>query len=195
MVAIAAEKGTPKPEGELRRIAEARCRVVAGMTFLAAGTPMFLMGEEVGASKDFTYDGFLENREDLHGQRRGDGQYLFRYYADVIRLRRRHRALSTTNIELMNVHNADRVLAFHRWRGPEHYIVVTTLSDTGFPDGYPINVPLDAQGRWRQIFTSDALAYGGNGVSNEEELSVDAEQQLRVKLPARGFVVLRHTPS
>lgn len=193
MVAIAAEKGAPKPEGELRKIAEARCRFVAGMTFLAAGTPMFLMGEEIGAARDFTYDGFLEAREDLHGERQGAGKYLFRFYADIIRLRRRHRALSTTNIEISNVHNADRVLAFHRWRGPEHYLVVSTLSDTGFPDGYPITTPADATGRWRQIFTSDAAIYGGNGVSNEEELTVN-DRTVRVKLPARGFVVLRHTP-
>jgi 1,4-alpha-glucan branching enzyme len=194
MVAIAADKNTPTPTGELRRVAEARCRFVAGMTFLSAGTPMFLMGEEIGASKDFTYTGFLERREDLHGQRRGEGKYLFRFYADIIRLRRRHRALSTTNIEIMNVHNADRVLAFHRWRGPEHYLIVSTLSDHGFSDGYPVSVPADAQGRWRQIFTSDATIYGGDGTASNDELLV-SEGQLSVKLPARGFVVLRHTPS
>jgi 1,4-alpha-glucan branching enzyme len=194
MVAIAAGRDTPKPSGELRRVAEGRCRVVAGMTFMSAGTPMFLMGEEIGASKDFTYSGFMENREDLHRERLGDGQYLFRFYADVIRLRRRHRALSTTNIEIMNVHNADRVLAFHRWRGPEHYLVVSTLSDSGFPEGYAVNVPADAHGKWRQVFTSDAAIYGGDGVSNEQELAV-SEGQVVVKLPARGFVVLRHTPS
>ena len=194
MVAIAAGKGTPKPEGELRRIAEARCRVVAGITFLSAGTPMFLMGEEIGACKDFTYDGFLENREDFYSERRGDGQKSFRFYADIIRLRRRHRALSTTNIEIMNVHDADRVLAFHRWRGPEHYLIVTTLSDSGFAEGYAINVPPDAHGRWRQIFSSDAEVYGGDGVTNDAALVVEAGT-LKVKLPARGFVVLRHTPS
>ncbi|MEY4576109.1 MAG: hypothetical protein RL701_812, partial [Pseudomonadota bacterium] len=45
MVAIAADKNTPPPTGELRAIAEARCRFVAGVTLLSAGTPMFLMGE------------------------------------------------------------------------------------------------------------------------------------------------------
>jgi 1,4-alpha-glucan branching enzyme len=194
MVAIAAQKGTPTPEGELRRIAEARCRVIAGMTFLSAGTPMFLMGEEIGASQDFTYDGFMEHREDLRGERRGRGQYLFRFYADIIRLRRRHRALSTTNIEIMNVHNADRVLAFHRWRGPEHYLIVSTLNDNGFPDGYCVDVPADAGGRWRQIFSSDAKVYGGNGVSNDNELVAESGK-MQVRLPARGFVVLRHTPA
>ena len=115
MVALAADKGAERPTGDLRRIAEARCRFVAGMTFLSAGTPMFLMGEEIGATKDFTYDGFLENREDLYGERAGEGKYLFRFYADLIRLRRRHLALSTPSIEITAVHNADRTMVFHRW--------------------------------------------------------------------------------
>jgi 1,4-alpha-glucan branching enzyme len=194
MVAIAAEKGTPPPEGQLRAIAEARCRFVAGMTFLSAGTPMFLMGEEIGAVKDFTYDGFLENREDLHGARAGIGKNLFRFYSDLIRLRRRHRALSTPNIEIRHIHNAERVLAFHRWNGPEHYMVVSTLSDVGYPDGYTVSVPNDARGDWREIFSSDAVRYGGDGVSNPEDLSA-ADGELTVKVPARGFVVLRHMPS
>jgi 1,4-alpha-glucan branching enzyme len=194
MVAIAADKNTPPPEGELRQIAEARCRFVAGMTFLSAGTPMFLMGEEIGATKDFKYDTFLENREDLRGERKGAGAKLFRFYADIIRLRRRHRTLATPNIEIRHVHNADRVLAFHRWRGPEHYLVVATLSDSGYPDGYTVTVPEDTTGVWREIFNSDDLIYGGSGLRNEQEITAAEEQKLTVKLPPRGFVVLRHMP-
>jgi 1,4-alpha-glucan branching enzyme len=193
MVALAADKGAPPPTGEQRSIAEARVRFVAGMTFLSAGTPMFLMGEEIGAVKDFTYDGFLENREDLQGERQGAGRYLFRFYADMIRLRQRHHALSTPNIEVTQVHNADRLLAFHRWRGPEHYLVVATLSDTGFPEGYSVSAPASAAGAWREIFSSDAKIYGGSGVSNDEEIPVK-EGKLQVKVPARGLVVLRYMP-
>jgi hypothetical protein len=65
--------------GLTRRYAEARCRFVAGMSILSAATPMFLMGEEVGAQKDYTYDNFLRNREDLLGERRGDGANLFAF--------------------------------------------------------------------------------------------------------------------
>jgi len=193
MVAIAAGKDTPPPTGELRSVAEARCRFVAGMTLLSAGTPMFLMGEEIGAVKDFTYDGFLENREDLYGERQGAGRYLFRFYSDLIRLRRRHHTLATANLAITHVHNADRVLAFHRWKGPEHYLVVSTLSDFGWPDGYAVSPPAVATGNWREIFSSDASEYGGANVTNEAELEVN-DGQLLVKLPARGFVVLRHVP-
>lgn len=193
MVAIAASKDTPPPEGDLRMIAEARCRFVAGVTLLSAGTPMFLMGEEIGATNDFTYSGFLEHREDLLGERAGRGRFLFRFYADLIRLRRRHHAFTSANIAVRHVHNADRILAFQRWRGPESYMVIATLRDDGYPEGYTVNVPLEARGQWREIFTSDATIYGGAGVSNVTDVSVEGGK-MKVRLPARGFVVLRHAP-
>jgi hypothetical protein len=47
--------------------------------------------------------------------------------------------------------------------------------------------------RWREIFTSDAKQYGGDGVSNEGELQAQ-DESLKVRLPPRGFVVLRQLP-
>jgi 1,4-alpha-glucan branching enzyme len=193
MVAIAAGPEVPAPTGELRRVAEARCRFVAGMTLLSAGTPMFLMGEEVGATKDFTYGGFLQNREDLLGLRKGEGQHLFRFYRDLIRLRLRHHTFSTPNIEVLLTHNADRLLSFYRWKGPERYLVVATLSDTGWPDGYALRTPSIVEGQWREIFSSDAAPYGGDGVSNPAEIAA-SDGEILLKVPARGFVVLRHMP-
>ncbi len=194
MVAVAAGKGTPAPTGELRRIAEARCRFVAGLTLLSAGTPMFLMGEEIGATKDFTFDGFMENREDLLGDRVGVGRYLFRFYRDLIRLRRRHHTFATPNLDIIATHNEHRLLAFRRWKGPENYLVIATLSDTGFADGYEVTSPAIPAGRWREIFSSDATHFDGDGVSNESEVT-SAEGSISVRLPARGFVVLRQTPT
>lgn len=194
MVAIAASKETPPPAGELRAIAEARCRFVAGITLLSAGTPMFLMGEEVGAIKPFTFDGFMENREDLLGERRGAGHKLFRFYRDLIRLRRRHHTFATPNLEVVLAHNEHRLLAFHRWKGPENYLVVATLSNAGWPNGYELRGPAIATGRWREIFTSDAPEYGGAGVTNAQELEAKDGAML-VRVPARGFVVLRQIPT
>jgi 1,4-alpha-glucan branching enzyme len=194
MVAVAAKRGSPPPSEELRKIAEARVRFVAGTTLLSAGTPMFLMGEEVGATKDFTFDGFLENREDLVGLRARDGRFLFRFYQDLIRLRRNHHAFSTPNIQILHTHNADRLIAFHRWRGPEHYLVVGTLSDSAWAEGYALQNDAIPAGRWREIFTSDSTLYGGGGLSNSPELRSEKGSMV-VKLPARGFVVLRQLPS
>jgi len=38
---------------------------------------MFLMGEEIGAAKYFTYDGFFLNKEDLMASARGTGSFCF----------------------------------------------------------------------------------------------------------------------
>ncbi|HEX6277720.1 MAG TPA: alpha-amylase family glycosyl hydrolase [Polyangiaceae bacterium] len=193
LVALAAGNDAPAPTGELRKIAEARCRFAAGVTMLSAGTPMFLMGEEVGAMKPFTFDGFMDNREDLWAERTGAGRYLFRFYRDLIRLRRRHHTFATPNIEILHAHDADRLLAFHRWKGPEHYLVVATLSDTGWPEGYELRSSLPS-GRWREIFTSDAPEFGGTGIANEAELEA-SDGSISVRVPPRGFVVLRQVPS
>jgi 1,4-alpha-glucan branching enzyme len=193
MVAIAAGKDTPPPTGELRAIAEARCRLVAGITLLAAGTPMFLMGEEIGAVKPFTFDGFLENREDLLAERHGNGRRLFRFYRDLIRLRRRHHTFATANIQVVLTHNADRLIAFRRFKGPEQYLVVATLSDGGWPDGYDLRAHALGSGRWREIFSSDAEEFGGSGISNAKELEA-VDGVMRLRLPPRGFIVLRQTP-
>jgi len=66
--------------GATRQFAEARSRFCFGMSALSAGTPLFLMGEEIGAQNLFQYNQFLTEKEDLVGQRTGDGQYLFRFY-------------------------------------------------------------------------------------------------------------------
>ncbi|HET9955797.1 MAG TPA: alpha-amylase family glycosyl hydrolase [Polyangiaceae bacterium] len=192
-VAIAADKGAPPATGDLRRIAEARCRWVAGITLLSAGTPMFLMGEEVGASKPFTFDGFMENREDLLGERKGAGKHLFRFYSELIRLRRRHHTFAAANIEVVSVHNDARLIAFRRWKGPENYLVLATLSDTGFPEGYELIAEAVPNGNWREIFSSDAEQFGGDGLTNDSEIKAE-DHRMTVKIPARGFVVLRHVP-
>ena len=44
--------------GDTRKYAEARSRFAFGMAALSAGTPMFLMGEEIGAAKYFRYNTF-----------------------------------------------------------------------------------------------------------------------------------------
>jgi len=83
-------------------------------------------------------------------------------------------------------------LVFHRWKGPEHYLVVATLNDFGWPDGYQVPTPIE-KGSWREVFSSDAPIYGGAGVSNEGDLE-PVDGKLTLKLPARGFSVLRYVP-
>jgi 1,4-alpha-glucan branching enzyme len=151
--------------GATRSYAEARTRFAAGVTLLGPGVPMFFMGEEVGASQPYRYDDFLEHREDFHALREGDGARLYRFYGDVIGLRQRHPALRSANIDILYTHDANRLLAFHRSEGPEEFLIVASLSNRDFADGYEFRSSI-ADGDWREVLNSDASIYGGGNLGN-----------------------------
>lgn len=187
---VIAANGAPL-QGDVLRAAEARCRTVSGLSLLAAGTPMFLMGEEVGAANDYRHDTFLLNREDLRGLRAGRGQHLFRYYQELIRLRLGREGLRSHDIEILAVHDMNRVIAFRRWSGEEEYLVVASLNDRPFTEGYELVNPRLGAGLWKEIFNSDAERYGGSNVGNLGAVLHPEGNALRVVLPARGLVVFQ----
>lgn len=176
--------------GETRPYGEARSRFACGMTLMSAGTPMFFMGEEIGAQKQYRYRDFLDNREDLFEEREGNGRLLFRFYQDVIRLRRNHSGLRSHEIDILHVHNGNRVIAFRRWDDTEGFLIVASLNNSPFADGYTIENSRLPDGSWREIFNSDADFYGGDGVGNFGTNIPSNAGSIWVVIPANGFVVL-----
>jgi 1,4-alpha-glucan branching enzyme len=177
--------------GATRSFAEGRCRFAYGMTVFSAGTPMFLFGEEVGAQRRFKYNKVLENKEDYLGLRRGSGKDLFSFYAAANRLRSRWPGLRSRNIEVIYVHNDNRVIAFRRWDGTEHYLVIGTLSDLPFSQGYSFQSSSLWDGAWREIFNSDSDQFGGTNVGNFGAAIRIVGGWLNCNLPANGFIVLQ----
>lgn len=177
--------------GPTRRFAEARARFAAGMAMLSAGTPMFLMGEEVGASKPYTYDTFIRNREDLLGQRQGEGKDLFEFYRELVRLRLEHPALQTREIDVVHVHNSNRVIAFRRWSGAEDFLVVASLNNHPCDSGYLVENLRIPDGLWREAFNSDAARFGGDNVGNHGADVLSTGGRFLAAVPANGFVVFR----
>ena len=174
---LAAVNGAPLV-GDTRRVAEARTRWAAGMSLLSPGTPMFLMGEEVGAQQPYTYDRFAEHKEDLEGLRAGSGAGLFRFNADLIRLRLSEPDLRSREVEIVHANDDGRVIAFRRGA----FLVAGSLRDEPY-DAYRLPIG----GAWREIFNSDAASYGGADVGNGGA-TLDG---MTIVLPANGFVVLR----
>ena len=174
-----------------RIAAEARSRVSLGLSLLSAGTPMFFMGEEVGAQKRYTFNTFLSNREDILAERTGNGKALFRFYQDLISLSRRLRSIRSHNIDILHQSNSNRVIAFKRWSGDEQVIVVAGLNNTSFANGYVIEKDLLAipSAGWKEIFNSDAAIYGGRNVGNKGAVIPSNQGRLNVLIPASGFVV------
>lgn len=156
--------------GQTRRFAEARTHVVAGITLLAPGVPMFFMGEEVGASLPYRYNDFLNFREDFPALRQGAGAQLFRFYQDVIRLRETRPALRSPNIEILHTHDTNRFLAFRRVDPTGDFIVVATLSNWSFSAGYQIRDSRIPDASWEEVLNSDATQYGGAGMVNAAPL-------------------------
>ena len=176
---------------DTRPWAEARSRVCFGLSLLSAGTPMFFMGEEIGAQKRYTYDNFVLNREDILGERDGKGKKLFRFYQELITLSRRLRSIRSDNIDIIHQSNSNRVIAFKRWSGEEEVIIVASLNNTAFANGYVIQKDWLAipNARWKEVFNSDAAVYGGQNAGNGGGIIHSYQGNLNVVIPANGFVV------
>jgi 1,4-alpha-glucan branching enzyme len=175
-----------------RLFAESRSRLCFGISLLSAGTPMFFMGEEIGAQQQYRYDNFLQKREDILGERHGNGAAIFRFYQDIITLRRRLGAVRNRNIDILHQHNSNRIIAFKRWNGDEEVIIVASLNNTAFVNGYVIERDMIAipNAGWKEIFNSDAAVYGGQNLGNAGRTVPSTQGQLKVVIPANGFVVL-----
>lgn len=176
--------------GTTRDFAESRCRAASGLTLLSAGVPMFFMGEEVGFQKDYRFDDFLNNKEDFSENKENTGKYLFRYYQDVIRLRKNHDALHSPNKDVVYTHNDNRMLAFRRWHGQEEYLVIASLNDNAFADGYDFNSSRLPDGQWQEVFNSDSAHYNGNNVGNAGQILQSSNGYLNAVVPANGMIVL-----
>jgi 1,4-alpha-glucan branching enzyme len=179
--------------GATRDFAEARARLVFGITALSAGTPMFFMGEETGATKAYLYDTFKDNREDILGDKAGLGATLFRFYRELIAFRRERPAARSREIDIVHVNPSGRVMAFTRRAGTDQLLVIASLSNTPYLNGYVLDTEewRLQNGTWRECFNSDAPQYGGNGVGNFGAAVPAAGGRLQANLPANGLLVFR----
>jgi 1,4-alpha-glucan branching enzyme len=186
---VVAVNGAPL-SGETRRYAEARTRVAAGITLLGPGVPMFFMGEEVGASEPYRYNDFIDHREDFQSLRQGAGERLFRFYQDVIELRSTHVGLRSSSVDVLYVHDANRLLMFRRWEGTEEYLIVASLNNIRFSDGYQMRNIRLTDGAWREILNSDAATYGGWGITNPDTIR-SSGGTFKPRIPANGVLVFQ----
>ncbi|HEY9662113.1 MAG TPA: alpha-amylase family glycosyl hydrolase, partial [Allocoleopsis sp.] len=176
---------------ETRSCAEARCRFAFGMAMLSAGTPMFLMGEEIGAQKPYRYRDFLDNREDLLSEKQTNGAKLFKFYQDLIQLRRAHSSLRSRNIEIIYVHNVDRIIAFKRWDESEEFLIIASLNNHPFTTGYVIINPALGEHEWQEVFNSDAKQYGGANIGNYGATLTSIGGYIHTEIPKTGFVIFQ----
>ena len=190
---VVAVNGAPLV-GDTRRYAEARVRFAAGMTLAAApATPMFFMGEEVGASQPYRYDDVQagrETRENYYALRDGAGANLFRFYADVIRSRLAHPSLRSHDCDILHANDENRVIAVRRRGAGEEAIVIGSLNNSAFSNGYRIEDWRISDASWREVFNSDASQYGGGGLLNGGHIT-STGGAITVDIPANSVLVLQ----
>lgn len=189
LLAAVNESEPSRVVGSLRGYAEARPRVVAGLSMLSAGIPMFLMGEEVGAAKPYRFDDWFLFREDLWGERRDRGARLFRFYQDLIALRARLPALRSSNTKIVHAHDDNRVIAFKRWSEHSEALILVTLSNEPYAAGYVLRHDHIPGASWREVFSSDASAYGGLNFGNSGRTLTSVPGTFEAIIPPNGFVV------
>jgi 1,4-alpha-glucan branching enzyme len=179
--------------GSTRAYAEARSRVAAGLSLLSAATPMFFMGEEIAAQKPCKYNNTSVSKEDLHGARGDAGGRMFRYYQDLIRLRRANPAVRSSHLDVVHALNGTRVIAFTRRHAGNDLLIVASLNNHPFTDGYvirtdPHRLPV---GEWQETFNSDGAVYGGNDVGNYGAAIPCSGGSIQIRIPANGLLVLQ----
>jgi len=188
---VVAANGAPLV-GDTRRFAEARCRFAFGCTVLSAGVPMFLFGEEVGFQNDFLYNDILSLREDFEGLRRTSGRLLFTFYSDLIRLRLDNPGLRSSAIDVLHVHDANRMLAWRRWGESDDFLVLASLNNHAYRNGYDVRNSRLADGDWKEVFNSDLTKYGGDNIGNFGATAIPSRGGvLHAVIPANGFIVLK----
>lgn len=181
--------------GTVRKFAEARSRFAWGITVLSAGVPMTLFGEEVGAHRRFKYNAVLSNKEDISGMAdttNGSGRFISKFYSDINNLRIKNSALRSRNIDIVHVHNDNRVIAFKRWDGSQKFLVIASLADRPYAFGYEIVNERIESGTWTEVFNSDSNIYNGDNVINGSQKRTSSGGRITATIPFAGFTVLKY---
>jgi 1,4-alpha-glucan branching enzyme len=156
---------------------------------------MFFMGEEIVAQRSYRFDNVSHSKEDLAGERVGAGARMFRFYQDLIRMRRANRTLRSRQIDIVHASDPNRVIAFTRRDGQSEVLVVASLNNHPFQNGYRIQTDPDRlrAGLWRETFNSDAAIYDGDNVGNLGAAIPADNGQIELVIPANGLLVLQRS--
>ncbi len=117
---------------------------------------------------------------------------MFRFYQNLILLRRANRAVRSHNVDVVHAHDANRVIAFTRREATTDVLVAVSLNNRPY-DGYTIETGPDRipTGTWMETFNSDAAVYGGSNTANQGSPLAARNGRIELHLPANDFVVLQ----
>ncbi len=170
--------------------ARSRSKVATGILLTAPGIPQIFMGQEFledkqwdsnPAGKNLLYWAGLASDKAMADQ--------LRFTQDFIQLRWREPALRGDSLHVFHVHDANRVIAFHRWieGSGRDIVVVASLNDNPF-FGYALGFP--SGGRWLELFNSDVYDNWVNPLLVGNGGSIDAAGGPMHDLPASAGITI-----
>ena len=177
--------------------ARSRSRVAMGLTLTAVGIPHVFMGQEIledkqwndkpGSAHQIWWEGLEYDKVMLD---------FLRFSRELLGVRSQLPALTSMEINAYHVHNANRILAFHRWVGGkgQDVVVVVSLNEATFWE-YELGFP--AQGYWREGFNSDVydgwvnpwVAGNGGGIQVDGRPLHGLPTSARIVIPANSILI------
>jgi 1,4-alpha-glucan branching enzyme len=178
--------------------ARSRSRVATTLLLAAPGIPQIFMGQEFLEDKQWSDDPTSPNLIWWDGVDGADSAMVnhLRFTQDLIRLRWRQPAMRGDNVRAFHVHDANRVIAFHRWlevSGRDAIVVATLAESTWY--GYQIGFP--SAGQWLEVFNSDVydnwvnpiVAGNGGSVQVSGGPMHGFAASAAIVIPANGVVI------
>jgi len=100
--------------------------------------------------------------------------------------------LRSSAIDVLHVHDANRVLAWRRWGESDDFLVLASLNNHAYLNGYDVSNSCLADGDWKEVFNSDLTRYGGDNIGNFGATAIPSRGGvLHAVIPADGFIVLK----
>ena len=174
-------------------------RAAYGFMFTHPGKKLLFMGQDFGMENEW-----WEARQiDWELTELSENTALMNYVRDLNKLYRNEPALYELDFDpegfewINNISANECIVAFARKASDGSELIVVANFTPVERDKYKIGVP--AMGKYKEIFNSDDVKYGGNGATNPRVINskkdeCDArEDSIRLKVPPMGISVLRYT--
>lgn len=116
---------------------------------------------------------------------------VLQFEQDLIKLMQQRPTLRSRSLDILYVHDQNRVLVFRRTHGAEQILVIASLNDAAFQQGY--RIAIDARlddGSWREVFNSDSAVYSGDNIGNYGSAIPSSGGVITPIIPAHAFLVL-----
>jgi len=118
---------------------------------------------------------------------------MFQFYQELVSLRRSSCAIRSRHIDIIHVNPEGRVIAFTRRSGSDELLVLASFHNAPYLDGYTVHSDSSRlpTGGWRELFNSDQVRFGGDGVGNGDASIQVLDGCIHVRVPANALLVLR----